>query len=88
MVTTYQVKILAAGSNMSVYALIYDKSGSSYHYNTTTAPAAIGFPDIDATSRSTSRYEVRLTQHRDRRAGPHIHDHHLQRRSVHASNVT
>ncbi len=47
-VTTYQVKIVATGSNMQVYGLIYDESGSSYHYNNDYGSGGSGFSDIDA----------------------------------------
>jgi uncharacterized repeat protein (TIGR01451 family) len=47
-VTTYQVKILGTGSNMSVYGLIYDKSGGAYHYNNDYGNAAAGLTSITA----------------------------------------
>ena len=47
-VTTYQVKILATGSNMSVYGLIYDHSGGSYHYNSDYGTGGAGITNITA----------------------------------------
>ena len=47
-VTTYQVKILAAGTDMQVYGLIYDMSGGSYHYNNDYGTGGAGLGNIDA----------------------------------------
>jgi LPXTG-site transpeptidase (sortase) family protein len=55
-VAIYQIKIIAAGGPTSIGGLIYDYSGSSYHYNSDFGGLTINITAMDPTPTPTSTF--------------------------------